>query len=95
MPENKRMRPGTAQRDRQWESDLHAVAAEHAGQRVLRRILRQCNVHAASYAPGDALATAYNEGLRAVGLWLAAELDKVNAPAGAKHSGPAGQKEDI
>lgn len=53
-----------------WRSILQA----QQGRRVLGEILGQSNLLQASYVPGDALAMAYNEGLRAMGLWLKQEI---------------------
>ena len=57
-------------------TDMRTVIEAPEGRRVLRRILEQSNILSPSYAAGDALGTAYNEGLRAVGLWLKVEMDK-------------------
>ncbi len=59
----------------QDREDLRAMLSAPEGRRVLRRILGATSFIAPSYAPGDALATAYNEGLRAVGLWLFGEIE--------------------
>ena len=56
--------------------DLQIALKHSSSRRVLKRILAQCRPLAPSYAPGDALASAYNEGLRAVGLWFLAEAEK-------------------
>jgi hypothetical protein len=55
--------------------DLRAVLSFPAGRRVLLRALWQSNVLGRSYAPADALATAHNEGIRSVGVWLVNEID--------------------
>lgn len=62
-------------------ADWRAVLAAPEGRRVLALILRQSNFLGASYAPGDALATAYNEGLRAVGRLIRDEIEDA-APGG-------------
>ena len=51
--------------------------------RVFLRILAHSNILQASYRK-DALDTAYNEGLRAVGLWLKKEIDKADPEAFAR-----------
>ena len=51
--------------------------------RVLLRLLVHSNIMQASYRE-NALATAYNEGLRAVGLWLKKEIDKADPEAFAR-----------
>ncbi len=81
------------QRQQELE-DLGAVLSLPAGLRFVTRLIRLSNYLGASYAPGDALATAYNEGLRRMGGILAAETaitapDKLgnilNNPKGAKN----------
>ncbi|MBQ4132813.1 MAG: hypothetical protein IJD04_03645 [Desulfovibrionaceae bacterium] len=51
---------------------------------VLLEILSACNLMQASYAAGDALATAHNEGMRRVGLWLKGEIDAADPEAFAR-----------
>lgn len=50
--------------------DLAWVASDEKGRRVLRRIIEICGLMSGSYAQGDALATAYNEGKRNIGVQL-------------------------
>ena len=52
------------------QMDLAWVASDERGRRVLRRILETCGLMAASYVPGDALGTAFNEGKRNIGMRL-------------------------
>ena len=61
--------------------DLISVLGKAEGRRLVRRILEQSNAFGASYAKADALATAYNEGLRAVGLWLMHEINRADPEA--------------
>jgi hypothetical protein len=65
-------------------SDMRAVLNLAAGRRVLGAVLQASNLLRPSYAPGDALGTAYNEGLRAVGLWLKLEIDRADPEAFAR-----------
>ena len=51
--------------------DWRAVLDLPAGRRVLAGMLECSNLLGASYAPGDALATAHNEGLRRMGRFIA------------------------
>lgn len=62
-----------ADKDRELE-DLRAVLRLPAGRRALRRLLAAGNVMGPSmgaHGPG----TEYNEGLRALGLWLATKIE--------------------
>ena len=59
----------------------------------MRRVLEQSNILSPSYAAGDALGTAYNEGLRAVGLWLKAEMDRAKPGSFARIIGPESVQE--
>lgn len=56
--------------------DLREALSSKACRRVLQRVLNQSRPLAPSYAPTDPLATAYNEGLRALGLWFLTEVEK-------------------
>lgn len=60
----------------QEKADLLSVLETPAGRRVLARLVRVAGVTGPAYAPGDALATAYNEGLRRMGLMI---MDEVRA----------------
>ena len=53
-------------------TDLRTVIEAPEGRRFLRRVLEQSNILSPSYAAGDALGTAYNEGLLSVVLFLKA-----------------------
>jgi|TARA_B100000073_G_scaffold339444_2_gene337847 hypothetical protein len=46
------------------------VFSEHAGEQVLRDLEARCNWRASSYVAGDANATAFEEGKRAVILHI-------------------------
>lgn len=74
-------------------TDMRTVIEAPEGRRVLRRMLEQSNVLSPSYAAGDALGTAYNEGLRAVGLWLKAEMEKAKPGSFARIISPDGVQE--
>lgn len=58
---------------------MRSVMATSHGRRFVWRYLNEMGVFGASYAPGDALATAYNEGRRSAGLSLQAELKRLCA----------------
>ncbi|CAK7067673.1 MAG: hypothetical protein DELT_01721 [Desulfovibrio sp.] len=49
--------------------------------RVLLRIVQKSNLLHLSYAPGDSHATAFNEGLRAMGVFVKGEIDKADKDA--------------
>lgn len=73
------MTPSAASQDAklqrlQQREDLAAVLRLPAGQRLIRRLLVLSNTLGPSYAPGDAYATAYNEGLRRMGMLLLTEI---------------------
>lgn len=74
-------------------TDLRTVIEAPEGRRFLRRVLEQSNILSPSYAAGDALGTAYNEGLRAVGLWLKAEMDRARPGSFARIIGPESVQE--
>ncbi len=65
----------------QEKADLLAVLDIPAGRRVLARLVTMAGVAAPSYAPGDALATAYNEGLRRMGLVIVGEVQAARPEA--------------
>ena len=65
----------------QEKADLLAVLDIPAGRRVLARLVRAAGVTGQAYAPGDALATAYNEGLRRMGLMIVDEVQAVEPAA--------------
>ena len=77
----------------QAATDLRTVIEAPEGRRFLRRVLEQSNILSPSYAAGDALGTAYNEGLRAVGLWLKSEMDKARPGSFARIIGPESVQE--
>lgn len=61
--------------DEQQElEDLRAVLKLPAGRRFFRRLLSAGNVLGSSMA-ADTRTTEYNEGLRAVGLWMAKNIE--------------------
>ena len=65
-------------RRQQEQEDLKHLLSQPEGLRVLRRIVKQSGVLTSSYAVNDSLATAHNEGLRSVGLWLLAEVERAD-----------------
>jgi len=64
---------------RQRAMDMRSVMATPSGRRFVWRYLNEMGVFGGSYAPGDALATAYNEGRRSAGLRLQADLRRLCA----------------
>ncbi|MBE6441474.1 MAG: hypothetical protein E7022_03960 [Desulfovibrio desulfuricans] len=59
----------------QEESDFKAALGNENARRIFRLILSVSRAMGPSYARGGR-STEYNEGLRAVGLWLAAKIEK-------------------
>ena len=57
-------------REEQIKTDVQETLRRPESRRMIRRILGRTNLLGASYFHGDALGTAYNEGLRSLGLWL-------------------------
>ena len=57
------------QRELLEQADFKAVLSSTAGRRLLRRVLAECGVHLSSFNP-DPAQMAFNEGRRAIGLWL-------------------------
>lgn len=64
-------------RREQNRADLAAVLATPEGRRVLGLILAMTNILGPSTAP-DPYQTAFNEGMRRVGLWLKKSMDVIN-----------------
>lgn len=60
----------TEDKARQLLNDIETLLKLPAGRRLFLVMLEQANVLGISYAAGDPTQTAYNEGVRAVGLWL-------------------------
>jgi hypothetical protein len=60
--------------EKQEFEDICALLRLQAGRRVVRRLLDKSNTLGASFG-GDAVNTAFNEGLRRVGLWLATRIE--------------------
>lgn len=64
-----------AQRELRYEiADLAWLMGNKRGRRVMHRLLSHAGVYRLSYQPGDALATAFNEGQRNMGLRLVSTL---------------------
>lgn len=57
------------------EEDMRASLRHENTRRVFRRLLAWSNVMGQSWQK-DASCAAYNEGLRAVGLWLAGQIEQ-------------------
>lgn len=60
---------------RQQANDMQAALKHHNTRRVFRRLLAWSNVMGQSW-DRDAACASYNEGLRAVGLWLAQQIEQ-------------------
>lgn len=56
--------------------DLRAVMGTQPGRRFVWRLLEQSGLHSPSYA-GEAMASAFNEGRRAVAIALMREVQRV------------------
>lgn len=78
---NTRLEESQAQKDYEANARfavaLEAVLQTHQGRKVLKKILALCTPDACSYA-ADPYATAFNEGVRQVGIQLKALLGKAN-----------------
>ena len=75
---------GANNKDVSAMADMLTALKSPEMRRILLRILRQSNLLLPSYAKGDALATAFNEGLRAMGIYLKSEIDKADPDAFAR-----------
>ena len=60
--------------DEQEIEDLRLVLKHPAGRRLIRRLLSAGNALGTSMA-ADGHRTVYNEGLRAVGIWMATKIE--------------------
>jgi hypothetical protein len=58
--------------------DLRSVLKSAPGRRVLWKLFEASGLLGLSLVPGDALATAYNEGRRSIGLGLKLALDEAS-----------------
>ena len=67
-----RRKPGT---NTQEEIDFQTVTSMDGGRRILWELLEGCGIFKVSYNPGSFDATAYNEGVRSVGLRLLEKLE--------------------
>ncbi|UQZ90843.1 hypothetical protein C4J81_17160 [Deltaproteobacteria bacterium Smac51] len=65
------------------ESDFRKLLKRPEGRRVLLLILRQSGLMAPSFSV-DMHSTAYNEGLRAMGIWLKNIIDQIDPAAFAR-----------
>lgn len=70
----------TRQQERE-RNNLAMVLDTPAGRAVIIRILGECRVYASSISFGHADASAFDEGKRAVGLWLIQQLNGVDHTA--------------
>ena len=70
-------------KDTQDTMDMLTALKLPEARRIFLRLLKHSNLLQASYRE-NALSTAYNEGLRAVGLWLKKEIDRADAEAFAR-----------
>ena len=71
-------------KDTRAVTDMLTALKSAEMRRVLRRILAHSNLLQASYRPSGALDTAYNEGLRGMGLWLKQQIDNADPDAFAR-----------
>ena len=71
------------------------VFSGDAGSRVLRDIRSQCHVDTTSMVAGDAYATAFNEGKRAVWIWIKRSLQLAHSEQALKQLlNPQGEEHD-
>ena len=62
--------------DRETEQDDYRTALKSPEvRRIFRRLLRESMYFSSSYAKGDAMAMAHNEGLRRMGQYLAEKIE--------------------
>ena len=66
-------------RQQQNKLDIRSLLGQGAGLRYLARLIALSGALAGSYSPSGAHATAYNEGLRRLGLFILTDVQK-NAP---------------
>lgn len=64
-------------RRKQSREDLSQILHTPGGQRYLSRLVAMSGALAPSYSPSCPYATAYNEGLRRMGLFILAEAEEV------------------
>lgn len=64
------------QRQEQLRQDLTRLLSQGEGLRYLARLVALSGALSASYSPGSPDATAYNEGLRRMGLFILAETQE-------------------
>lgn len=62
-------------------NDMRVALALPESARVLREAITRSRILCSSYVKDDQYGTAYNEGLRAFGLWLKNEIDKADTEA--------------
>lgn len=74
-------RPNDEIRREKELNDLREALKSPACRRIVNRMLSGFNLLGQSYAPGDMLATAYNEGVRASARWLMGELEQAEPGA--------------
>lgn len=65
-------------------ADMITALKVPEARRVIIRILAKTNILQPSYTKGDALGTAYNEGLRAIGIYIKGEIDRADKEAFAR-----------
>ncbi|MDL2267167.1 hypothetical protein LJC46_04170 [Desulfovibrio sp. OttesenSCG-928-G15] len=74
----------SSNKDTQAMADMLTALKSPEMRRVLFRVFVKSNIFQPSFVRGDALTSAHNEGLRAVGLWLKGEIDKADPEAFAR-----------
>ena len=62
--------------DKYLLEDLKEILASPSGRRLLMRLIKESNYLKASYVTGDTHTTAFNEGLRRMGQWLALKINE-------------------
>lgn len=65
--------------DRRWQDALYYVMSSRLGRAFMWRLLQECHVFETTFVPGHADSTAYNEGMRRIGLLLLDEIE-ANVP---------------
>lgn len=74
----------SSKKDRTNATDMLTALDSPEMRRVCMRVLHKSNLLQSSYTAGDSHGTAFNEGLRAVGLWLKSEIDNADPEAFAR-----------
>ena len=73
----KRLEELQAEKAKQADDDIRVLVSTRSGRRLLWRLLQRSGLDRPSFADSDRL-TAFNEGMRAFGLQLGAEVQRVS-----------------